>query len=231
VGLALYCWVLFALDGYQAVLPRAAGMVLLGLLAVYLYLSARWGKAHPGHLEDNVPVEAEVDAAPGRSVFRLLGIGTLGLAGVLVGGELTIGSVSVIAERAGVPNAVIAGTLVAFGTSLPELMVAFTAIRRKHLDLLIGNVLGADILNALFVTGAAALAAPLPITEVGSRNPLALLQLGLPALVLILVAFRGMACLAQRRGHFSRWMGVPVFLIYLAYLLASFLWQPGAAGH
>lgn len=231
LGLALYCWTLFALDGYQATLPRTAGVVLLALLAVYLYFSARWGKTHPAHLAETIPLRAEDDAAPGHSVFRLLGIGGLGLVGVLAGAELTIGSVGIIAGRVGIPNAVIAGTLVAFGTSLPELMVAITSIRKKHLDLLIGNVLGADILNGLFVTGAAALAAPLPITELGSKNPLALVQLGLPAMVLILVAFRGMAFLSLRRGHFSRWMGLPLFLVYLAYLLACYLWQPVGTAH
>ena len=68
-----------------------------------------------------------------------------------------------------VPKVVIAGTLVALGTSLPELVIAVTSIMRGHKEILVGNVIGADVLNVLFVVGASATAAPLPILE--QRRP------------------------------------------------------------
>ena len=68
-----------------------------------------------------------------------------------------------VAERIGVPDDVIAASMVAFGTSLPELMTAIAAIRKGHPEITVGNVVGADVLNCLFVIGAAACAKPLAV--------------------------------------------------------------------
>ena len=65
-----------------------------------------------------------------------------------------------MAERIGVPKHIISATLVAFGTSLPELVTAITAVRRGHGELAVGNIIGADILNVLFVAGVSASATP-----------------------------------------------------------------------
>ncbi len=66
--------------------------------------------------------------------------------------KILIPSVSVIAVRAGIPNDIIAATMVAFGTSLPELITAMSAIRKGHPEIIIGNVIGADVLNCLLVS-------------------------------------------------------------------------------
>ena len=84
-----------------------------------------------------------------------------------------------------VPESIIAATLVAFGTSLPEFVTAVTAARRGHGELAVGNVIGADILNVLFVAGASA-----AVTGSGLEAPTHFFRLLFPLMLFILVVFR-----------------------------------------
>ena len=89
-----------------------------------------------------------------------------GCGGIVYGrrrGAYTRSREAEIALRIGVPDDVIAATMVAFGTSLPELVTALASIRKGHLDIIVGNIIGADVLNCLFVIGAAAAVRPLSI--------------------------------------------------------------------
>ena len=79
---------------------------------------------------------------------------------VVASAQVLIPAVTGVATRLQVPESIIAATMVAFGTSLPELVTAVTAARRGHGELAVGNVVGADILNVLFVAGAAAAVTP-----------------------------------------------------------------------
>ena len=95
-----------------------------------------------------------------------------------------------------------------------------TAIRKGHLDLLIGNVIGADILNVLWVIGLSAIGGAmagngLPVVEDGNR---VFLYLHLPTMLGILVLFRLFIAVAVKKGAFSRWMGVPLLGMYVAYV-------------
>jgi len=135
-----------------------------------------------------------------------------------------IESVEVMAKRLEVPDVVLSATLVAFGTSLPELVVGMTAIRRSHPGLLVGNVIGADVLNVLFVIGAAAIAADLPIVDASVTDVFAreiFLRLHLPTMLLILVIFRGCIFRAVRKNTFERWMGVPLVLCYVTFVIIN----------
>ena len=124
------------------------------------------------------------------------------------------------------PQVVIAATLVAVGTSLPELVVGLASIARGHTELLVGNVLGADILNCLFVVGASATAAQLPITENGDTL---FLYLHLPAMLGALLMLRLFMFPAIRSGHFQRWQGIPLLLFYIAYVVGQFWVSRGRA--
>lgn len=88
---------------------------------------------------------------------------------------------------------------------------------------LVGNILGADILNILFVTGAAAAAAPLPIIDPTSDVPEIFLIVHLPAMLLILLYFRICLVWAGRHGHFLRWMGAPLLVMYVGYIASQFI--------
>ena len=134
-----------------------------------------------------------------------------------------IGSVSELAEAHwGVPQIVIASTLVALGTSMPELAIGLTSVLKGRGEILVGNVLGADILNVLFVVGASAVAAPLPIVDAGAAVPNIALLVHLPAMLLILALFRGFSLDAARTGHFRRWAGVPLLALYAGYTVVQY---------
>ena len=214
--LAAVCYGAYAIQGESALLGRWVGLLFLGLLVAYLFISVRWAKQHPSAQDEHA-------AAAGHPLAMLLGMIVVGLAIVIVSSHVLIESVSEVARQLSIPDVVIAGTLVAFGTSLPELVVGITSIRKKHPELLVGNVIGADVLNALFVIGASAAAAPLQIFDMEASVPGIFLLVHLPAMLLILVLFRLFIFRAVRTGGFQRWMGWPLVLIYLAYVVLQFV--------
>ena len=225
--LAVLCYLSFWQRGPDAELGRTVGVLLLGLLAAYLVISIRWARRHPAaepfQMPDAVtevtPITGESAAeAQTHAAWWLLALSAMGLILVVLSSRVLICSVTVVAERLGVPQVVIAATLVALGTSLPELATAIASIRKGHPELLVGNVIGADILNVLFVVGASALAAPLPIIEHEAKVPQVFLSLHLPAMLIVLGLFRLFIFMAVRKGHFSRWMGVPLLVLYLLFV-------------
>ncbi len=236
VLLAAICYGLWIGQGDAATITRPVGVVLTLLLVAYLVISVKWAKAHPSGTpgvvdEPGQPPkaadilgtdEATLDRHPGHGLPYLAALGLIGLAIVIGAGDALVQSVSITAERVGVPDAVIASTIVALGTSLPELVTGLTAIRKGHPELLVGNVIGADILNVLFVIGFSALAADLPIIETGANYPAVFLQLTIPTMLVMLLYMRGCIFAATAKGAFSRWMGAPLVVMYVAYLLASY---------
>ena len=232
--LAAFCYGAYFLHGNEAVISRPIGMVLLALLAVYMYKSVIWSRQHPSNpamvVTENIaehavagqPVHVADEHVIKRTSGKLIGLLFAGLVVILISGHITIESVTVGAERIGIPQVVIAATLVAIGTSLPEFVVGITAIRKGHPELLVGNVIGADILNILFVTGAAAIAAPLPIIDTTAAVPEIFLVIHLPAMLIILTYFRLCIFSAVKKGHFQRWMGAPLVLMYVVYAVSQF---------
>ncbi len=229
--LALLCYAAWVRAGDDAALGRPVGLLMLTLLAVYLTLSVRWSRQHPRaepfQLPDDVTDETLViGELPrqelGQPIARLLALVAAGLLVVLFSSRCLVCSASEIAHRWGVPEVVIAATLVAIGTSLPEFATAMASIRKKHKELLVGNVIGADILNVLFVIGASATAAPLPVLEPAASHPAIFLWLHLPALLIILTLFRVFIHRAVSAGSFSRWMGAPLVAIYVTYVVLQY---------
>jgi len=227
--LAAICYGLYLLHGQElgpdgqplARVARWVGVVLVGLLVGYMFISIRWSKQHPGAMGDDV--DEHLPEGDKRPIAMLFGIGLIGLAMVVLAGDALVGSVSELAiAHWQVPQVVVAGTLVAFGTSLPELVVGVTSIRKGHPELLVGNVIGADILNVLFVIGAAALAAPLPLIDPSAKVPAIFLLVHLPTMLVMLVLFRVYIAAAGKPGYFARWMGVPMVLLYIAYSVVQY---------
>jgi cation:H+ antiporter len=161
-------------------LPQVVGIAFLLVLALYLWQSIRWTREERTDVE-LAEHEADVAAPPVVIVLKLIAALTL----VVVSAQILIPAVAEAAERLNVPESIIAATLVAFGTSLPELVTAVTAARRGHGELAVGNIIGADILNVLFVSGAAAAVTPAGL-EAGEHFFLVLY----PVMLFILVVFR-----------------------------------------
>lgn len=238
--LAVICFGLYAMHGDTlladggpaAQIGRPIGALLITLLVAYMAISVRWSRQHAhgephlvGPLHDDMLHVPDIDKPEVmKPIVTLVVMGLVGLGIVIVAGDALVSSVVEVAEvHWGVPQAVIAATLVAFGTSLPELVVGITAIRKGHAELLVGNVIGADILNVLFVIGAASLAKPLPIIELGTNQPYIFLWLHLPTMLIMLTLFRVYISRATRTGSFSRWMGLPLVVMYVAYTVIGYV--------
>lgn len=225
VLLALFCYAKWAFQGESAAIGRAVGIIFLVLLLAYMWISVRWSRGHMVYRAEVAEGEEETEEEPREreSVFQLVWHMIVGLVMVILGSHVLICSVTVLAERWGVPQVVIAGTIVALGTSLPELVIGMTSVAKGHRELLVGNIIGADILNVLFVVGGSAVAARLPIIDPESKIPAIFLYLHLPAMLLILFLFRIFIRSAVKRGEFRRWQGLPLLLIYLLFVFAPYL--------
>ncbi len=228
--LALLCYGSLIASGPSAVLGRGAGLLLTALLVAYLYLSVHWSRSDRGVVDvagdssTDEPIQADSTAPVGK----LLAMFGLGLLVVVFCSQVLVLAVSELAVQAGVSKLVIAGTLVAFGTSLPELVVGLSAVRKGHPEILVGTVIGADVLNVLFVVGASALAAPLPLLETGAEFPALLFYLHIPAMLLMLGWFRFCVGRASQSGGFSRWMGAPLLAGWVFYVAVQ-AWLGAAA--
>jgi cation:H+ antiporter len=151
-GLMLLGSVLLAGLAFNNTLSRAEGSILavglVGALALIVHWS-RTGAVADLDIEEDVHDTGEIST--GREAF----LATVSLSLTLLGADLLVRGARAVAETAGISDAVISLTLVAIGTSLPELATAVAAARRNENDLVLGNVLGSNIFNALGVGGVA----------------------------------------------------------------------------
>ena len=144
-------------------LGRADGVIFLVVLVTYLvwaYWSERFHAAPAGELHQAESEEISVDSKSVLWIVIAVGLGLL----LLIGGSqvLLVGAIG-IAELFNVPEAVIGLTLVAVGTSLPELSISVIAAIRRHADVAVGNILGSNIFNLLGILGVSSLLQPLPV--------------------------------------------------------------------
>jgi len=200
------------------ILGRLDAAILLTLLAAYLFWAYRSEKGSPDSpaAEVHIAEAEEIKKKPsGIPVIILSIVGGLIL---LIGGSnvLLKGAIG-IAESYNISEAVIGLTLVAVGTSLPELSISVLAAFRKHTDVAIGNILGSNIFNVLGILGVSAFMQPLTVnTRILAFDQWVLLGL---SLLIMLFLYTG--------RKLSRWEGGVLFLGYVAYILISFTLFPG----
>ncbi len=202
----------------EPTLERWVGILFLLLLVGYLYITYVWARQGSSMV---------LEAGEEDSAEELMGIGKCwllvvgGLVMIVIGARVLVPAASEIALRFGVPDDVIAATMVAFGTSLPELMTAIAAVRKGHPEITVGNIVGADVLNCLFVIGAAAVAAPLAIPE-------NFYTFHFPAMLIILFSFRVFISM-NRSGVFHRWQGIWLLAVYVVYVTLGYALNVGSA--
>lgn len=199
----------FFSKGDEGVIFQWMGFILLALLILYIFLSIKWAKK-----SSNTSYDIGEEKNP---VFLQLMKLFLGITIVILSSKILIPSVEITAIRIGIPQSVIAATIVAFGTSLPELMTAISSVRKGHGELAIGNIIGADILNVLFVVGAAA-----SVTSKGLNVPVAFFYLQIPAMLIILTVFRLFA--KSKNNVINKKEGFVLLMLYLIYLILNYTW-------
>ncbi len=193
-----------AIDG---TLGRLEGGVLVLLFVAYIaFVYVTRKNAQDAEKFDELEEIQEFIA--GKSLGGLMFWFCLGLIGVLLTSHFIVGSASSIASFLDINNAVIALTVVAIGTSLPEIATAVTSARKGHGELMVGNILGADILNICWIAGASALVNPLVV-------PPRVIHFSFPAMLIIVTT---MLVVMRTRHRLTRGEGVLLLALYAIYL-------------
>ncbi len=201
------------------------GWIFIGLLVLYIYFSIKWARnsalagiepaaGKPSAKTKNSVPEPAVQKKP--LIIRMLKL-FCGIALVIVSSKILIPAVEITAVRVGIPQSIIAATLVALGTSLPELVTAVTAVRKGHGELAVGNIVGADILNVLFVVGSSA-----AVTSGGLNVPVDFYKLQIPAMLVILVVFRLFS--RGNNERITKIEGSVLLTVYIAYIILNYTW-------
>ena len=208
---AVYCLAAYGLGTF----PRWLGIIMLAIFVVYLIANVRQGLRYP----EETAEEAE-SAKASRSLAMELVLLVIGAALIAYGANLLVEHGTIIAQKLGVPETVIALTFVALGTSLPELITTITSLKKGHASLGIGNVIGANVFNLVLVSGMAVTIAPFDV-PVGKlllgRNASLVLDIPLMLLVMLLLTVP-----ALTKKRLSRWQGITLLCIYTAFCTFQF---------
>ena len=208
---AVYCLAAYWLGTF----PRWLGIIMLAIFVVYLIANVRQGLRYP----EETAEEAESATAP-RSLAMELVLLVIGAALIAYGANLLVEHGTIIAQKLGVPETVIALTFVALGTSLPELITTITSLKKGHASLGIGNVIGANVFNLVLVSGVAVTIAPFDV-PVGKlllgQNASLVLDIPLMLLVMLLLTVP-----ALTKKRLSRWQGITLLCIYAAFCTFQF---------
>ena len=158
--------------------------------------------------------EQTLEGPEARTIAFNIGKFVLGAAAIVLGAQLLIDNGTALAQMVGVPDAIIGATMIAIGTSLPELVTTITAIRKKQSSLSVGNIIGANIMDLTLIMPLCALilGKPLPVERQG-------MLLDIPA---CLVVCAGALIPALVQGRFKRWVGFFIGGLYIAYLVIMF---------
>lgn len=182
---------------------RVGGVVLLLVFCYFLYDTFRHAKDHPKESEELAAEPKEIPTR--RAIALILG----GFIGLCVGGELIVKSAVDLAVRMGVSEAIIGLTIVALGTSLPELATSVIAATKHNSDIALGNVFGSNIFNVFFVLATSAIIHPLPAYDGIELDAI------MAALGSVIV---WMAVKIDKKRKVQRWAGALLLLVYAGYL-------------
>ncbi len=190
------------------ILSRFDGIVLLLLFIAFMVNILKGAK---GTLSEEVEINEE-EAVKELSTLASLLMVVFGLAAVVLGGDLVVKESSAIATSFGVSQTLIGLTIVAMGTSLPELVTSVIACRKGNSDMALGNVIGSNIFNVIFILGVSSVISPIEVERV------ALYDAAL-ALILTLIAF----FMSKTKNTISRVEGICMLLIFVGYNIYIFI--------
>ena len=195
---------LFALNGW---LTRVEGVILVVLLMAYVgYTIVRARGMHQASEDQKVQ-----GTMPWRIALIIFLVSCVGLA---FGADLLVNNAAVIAEDLGISKRVISITIVAVGTSIPELATSVVAALKKETDILVGNIIGSNIMNILSVLGVTSIIGPIKVDS-------AIAKFDIPWMLATSVVFL-LLMLPAARSRITRWEGVLMVLIYLLYIYMIF---------
>jgi cation:H+ antiporter len=194
------------------VIGRWEGIIFVGCLAgffYYYYLKAKTSSKDLAEIKNELKELSAVKYSNPMNVFLI----TLGLAGLTYSSDLLVENATAIAKILGIPDFVIAATIIALGTSLPELATSIMAAVNKELDLALGNVIGSNIWNVLAGIGLATTIMPISVSDI-------VLYIDIPIMLLFTVSF---CLLLLRTSHLSRPRGTIILIGYFVYVIQLYL--------
>jgi cation:H+ antiporter len=208
-----------AIDGAAAnAVTRTDGLVLLGFCSVFLYYLASLHKAPSNDANTTQPSEIS-----GARVSPQLLVG-LGLVVLVAGGEMTVQGGTHLAQELGASERLIGLTIIAIGTSLPELLTSVVATLKRRVDISIGNVVGSNIFNLFWILGVSSSVTPLPVSSALNTDIAVMI-----ASVILLLIFIQPGSFSERlrfwriqRGHvLNRLEGGILLSLYFLYIGVS----------
>lgn len=202
------CLLLLSLKG---TLPVWSAAVLWAIFLAFMLFNIFEGKKEAAA---DGPAEFEGGSLGKNIVFFILGT-----AGIVFGAEFLVGSGQTLARAAGISEGIIGFTVIALGTSLPELVTTITAIRKKESSLSVGNIVGANVIDLTLI---------LPLCAVISGKPLPVAHINLAFDFPVCIAATLIATVPTMiMGRFKKWQGVALLVIYAAYLVCLVLNETG----
>ncbi|MEE4603606.1 MAG: calcium/sodium antiporter, partial [Desulfobacteraceae bacterium] len=185
----------------SSLLTRIDGLVLLAFFTIFLYYSFSIAKAIEG-LDEHVPAKA-------TSFVKSILLVIAGLIGLTLGGKWIVDGAVTLAKSFGMSESLVGLTIVAVGTSLPELATSAMAAYKKNVDIAVGNVVGSNIFNIFFVLGISATIKPLPFQ---TKSNLDIAVVTVSSLLLFLFMFTG------KKRSLDRWEGIVSLFLYGGYI-------------
>ena len=197
---------------------RWMGIVYLCVFVGYMILSTVQMKKHPELADDGEEEAAEDTAKPLWKELLLL---VVGAAAIALGARFLVDNGTLIAAALGVPDSVIGLTMVALGTSLPELITAITSLIKGHGALSLGNVIGANLFNIILVSGMAITISPFAVP---AEKTIAGLNSSLIVDLPVMLFVMALLCLPTlKSGRLRRYQGVVLLAIYAAFTVYQFV--------
>ena len=190
-------------------LNKISGMIMIFCLGIYVFSLYKSSKEDE-NIEEEVEEEEETISKIGMLIFKkewllILGFVIFGFAGLIGGGELVVNNAINIARHFNINEGIIGATIAAVGTSLPELVTSTAAVRKKHYDILIGNVVGSNIINILLILGVSSVLVNIQITSFE--------LISIAILTIITVTFYIFSRTSQK---LNKMHGVILLLMYIA---------------
>lgn len=184
-----------------SLISRLDGLVLIGFFIIFLYYTFGIAKVETKDMEDYEK----------KNLWITLAYIIIGITGLTIGGKWVIDSVTTIGLQFGLSETLLGLTVVAIGTSLPELATSAVAAFKKNADLAIGNIVGSNIFNIFFILGISSIIRPLPFNPVLNTDGLVVIS---STLILFYFILTG-----KEKRVIERWEGVALFCFYLVYLV------------
>lgn len=185
----------------SSAITRGEGLILIAFFVIFLYYIF-------GISKGNTDTQVE-ETAESVSLTRSILMVVIGIGGLVVGGKWIVDGAVAFASGFGVSEALIGLTIVAIGTSLPEMATSVVAAYKKNVDIAVGNVVGSNIFNIFWILGVSSIIQPLPFSQMLSFD----LGMTFGATLLLFLAF-----FIGKRHTLERWQGVLFVVLYVAYI-------------